>query len=385
MYKRLFNMSLGLILLFFLCFIIARPGIMDEIVLLEKKRPAFWSLSENIKFFESKNDDYDYARIKASKDGFGNVDYNDFCLCIRLVKSIFPQAKWTTIVFFDETGIEIAENNPTKALYGSVQEDGKVKYARKVELDLPLDIQIEGVTTLKREYNIQNHLSYEMKFRGSDPIKMPGGYYAIAQKWDDNSLIERKYLDLSGNPIERTDGYASVVWKKNNGFWSTHFNNLIGEEISSKGINLVKSEEGASSEWSEWIRPKYNTVNSTYNIGQVILGDKKKGDVYSCQIELEFCGITPTKVAQFLFRTQGAQDGMWENGNVWNNNLINLSQPLDDGIYKFTSTTIINEDMVKVSNFDIGFRCDNWNNGSFRFRKIKIEKNDSASEWTPGI
>ena len=63
------------------------------------------------------------------------------------------------------------------------------------------------------------------------------------------------------------------------------------------------------------------------------------------------------------FWTQGAQDGIWNTGNVWNGNLVNLYEAPEDGVYRYTATVAVSGAMVDISTFDIGFRCDYWASG----------------------
>ena len=42
------------------------------------------------------------------------------------------------------------------------------------------------------------------------------------------------------------------------------------------------------------------------------------------------------------------------------------------------------EKMVHATTFNLGFRCDYWNSGMFRIRKVKVEYGDTATEWTLG-
>lgn len=57
----------------------------------------------------------------------------------------------------------------------------------------------------------------------------------------------------------------------------------------------------------------------------------------------------------------------------------------EDGVYRFTSTRTIDESMAKASSFELGLRCENWVLGSFRVRNIKVEKENTATEWTSGL
>ena len=61
-----------------------------------------------------------------------------------------------------------------------------------------------------------------------------------------------------------------------------------------------------------------------------------------------------------------------------------IGQPPADGIYTFTVTREVSDAMIDASVFGVGFRCDYWASGSFRVRKVKIDKGDSQTEWEPG-
>ena len=87
----------------------------------------------------------------------------------------------------------------------------------------------------------------------------------------------------------------------------------------------------------------------------------------------------------FYFWTQGSVDGRWDIGNIWDGSLVWLEAPPGDGVYKYISTRVVDENMAKASSFELGFRCDNWASGSFRVRNIKVEKGNNATEWTPGL
>ena len=139
-----------------------------------------------------------------------------------------------------------------------------------------------------------------------------------------------------------------------------------------------------SDNWSEWILPDVNKPNYSVYLGSAILDEKHIGDVYTCQVEIEFLGVTSTQREMFRFCTQGTTDGSWRVGNPWNRFVWITTAP-EDGVYRYTSSCIIDEEMVKAEVFQIGFRCDNWNTGAFRVKDIKIEKGDTASIWTPGL
>ena len=131
--------------------------------------------------------------------------------------------------------------------------------------------------------------------------------------------------------------------------------------------------------------PKYNAENTGHIIGYATLGEKTEGDTYTCQVEVEFRGVTATEGQTLHFRTQGARDGKWNVGNVWDKSLIDLDGVPEDGVYQFTSTRKVSGGMLDISTFNVGFRCDYWASGMYRVRFVKIEKGSTPGEWSPGI
>ena len=245
-----------------------------------------------------------------------------------------------------------------------------------------------GYAEAEKMYDENHHVILE-EYLGPDhePYKQAAGHTAIRQYWDrDDRLILREYLDEDYEPINRSDGYARVAWEYTNGICTNiRFYNSEGETIKSSGLNLAKDIQYGADGWSDWITPAYNTSNSCQNIGYLNLGHREENDEYSCYIEIEFKGVQATGGYNFRFRTQGAQDGKWFTKNIWTNNLINLSEVPQDGVYTYHSSNTISSDMINVNTFNIGFRCDYWSAGSYRVRKVMIKKGKKVSKWSPGI
>ena len=162
------------------------------------------------------------------------------------------------------------------------------------------------------------------------------------------------------------------------------FYNTGGYVVPSEGINLFGENKVGFDGWSEWITPTYNIENEYIVIDVISLDKRAEEDMYTNQIEIEFKGVKATDGESFLFATQGATDWKWDIGNIWNWDLVCLREPPEDGMESFISTARINEKMVDASDFHIGFRCDNWADGMFRIRNVKIEKGSLKTEWTPG-
>ena len=179
---------------------------------------------------------------------------------------------------------------------------------------------------------------------------------------------------------------TKATWTKNeSGTRNIHLFNEKGEERPINGINLIMNLDTGPDGWSAWMTPERDVENCCFTIGEASLGEKREGDVYTCQIEIEFRGVKVTENKTFKFWTQGAVDESWRIGNVWFNSLVYLHTPPQDGIYSYCTTSIIDEKMTDASRFEVGFRCDYWESGAFRVRNVKIERGNKATEWSPGL
>ncbi len=246
-----------------------------------------------------------------------------------------------------------------------------------------------GYAEVVRTFDEEGRLTFE-KYYGVDkqPLRQPAGHTAIEQKYDeDGNLLTRKYLDSEGNLLTRVDGYVEAKWShiEANEPSKVYFLDAEGLELHNNHINLVKDIHTDSEGWSKWMIPIPNTPNQCFYIGTINLGEKQEGDLYTCQVEIEFQNVTCTEDHNWRMLAQGPQDGKWFTGNVWNRGLLDLYEPPQDGIYTMVSTQKVSGEMLDVSTFSIGFRCDYWKSGMFRVRKVKVEKGDYATEWTPGI
>lgn len=244
-----------------------------------------------------------------------------------------------------------------------------------------------GYAEVRRVYDNAKRLIREAYFDESGaPVQRASGYCGFEQDYDaDGKLLSRRYLGADGLPIQRTDGISEARWEKSK---DTALRNLMlysldGNAVPLDGINLAKDLE--SDGWSRWMLPQYDSINSCFNIGTVNLSEKAEGDAYTCQIEIEFSNVTATEGKEFHFWTQGAADGFWSIGNVWNSNLVSVNEPPANGIYSFAVTSLVNDKMADASTFSLGFRCDNWASGAFRVRDVKVERGDAATPWSPGL
>lgn len=272
---------------------------------------------------------------------------------------------------------------------GTIREydkDGNVTVLKYLDSEGHLIDGPLGYAEVYRKYS-NKHIVYEKYYssNGNETISF-AGYSAIEQEWDGEVLLSRTYLDVNNNPINRIDGYCKATWERNDhGTRILQLNDNDGAEVPLEGKNLVRNVGYGKDGWSEWFKPQYGVANSSIHLGDINLGSKNVGDCITCQVEIEFKNVSPTKEGDFWLRAQGAQDGYWITENVWNDNLVSLKEAPQDGLYRFTSTVTVSEGMTNVSFFDLDFRCDYWNSGYFRVRNVKIERGSVAGEWSPGL
>ena len=254
--------------------------------------------------------------------------------------------------------------------------------------ELHLDVSGKCLGGFERIIDSKSHLIMKRNLDNeSKPYLQIGGFYGYTQTFDEKgTLISRTYVDEGGNPIQRTDGYSTVMWSNGeNGNQTVRFFDIENSEIEIEGLNLVKDIEFLNDGWSEWMMPTYNEDNISVYLGTVNLGEKQAGDVYCCQLEIEFRNVQGTENRPFRICTQGSVDGSWEIKNVWSTRLMDINAPPNDEIYTFSIASSLDERMSEASNFLLCFRCDYWKSGMFRVRKVKVEKGNSSTEWTPGL
>ena len=230
------------------------------------------------------------------------------------------------------------------------------------------------------------HLLFEAYYNKEGNLqKQIAGHVAIEQKWDGDVLVSRTYLDANGNPMNRIDGYARVAWIDSG---RVKYYNKDGSEVSINGLNLTKDAIIYSDGWSEWMAPEYDVENCIINIGNFNLGDSMEGDEFTLSVTIEFRNVTSTTGESFAFRTAGSVNNVWDKWsekNPWNFSYIDVNSVPTDGVYIFTKTISKTNGMSESSKCNMGFRCDFWNSGAFRIRDLKVEKGNTATEWSPGL
>ena len=330
------------------------------------------------------DDDYDYLVYSGNAgESFERVDVvGDYGIYKAVgkptvVKDRNELGQVISITVVDDNGKPVNNENGHSTVAYTYDDNGYVSRLFRSDKDG------NGIDGEERKLDASGRVvdDYKLDANGKR-CEQQAGFYGYTQRYDQaGKLLSRTYIDSEGNTLNRSDGFSKVVWEAQDTITSVKLYDKDGNKADIKGVNLMPDQDGS---WSDWMTPKPVVENCCFVIGAVNLGEKAEGDAYSCQIEIEFKDVVASEDQIFRFRTQGTADNSWYIGNVWND-LISLDEPVADGIYSFESSAQINEKMAAASFFEIGFRCDNWSSGSFRVRKVKIEKNNMCSEWSQGL
>lgn len=148
--------------------------------------------------------------------------------------------------------------------------------------------------------------------------------------------------------------------------------------MATQNWNLVSD---TSSEWSDWITPKYNVENVGGTLYSMELPKFEVPPSFACQIEVEFSDVTVTEGQKIALIFQGAVNGSWQawhSKNPWNYTIReNFS-----GVRSFSWSRPDRQVPDKDTNtYSLGYRCDYWASGKFRYRCVKIEHGDTATPW----
>ena len=151
--------------------------------------------------------------------------------------------------------------------------------------------------------------------------------------------------------------------------------------LSVGGRNLARN---TSDEWSDWITPRTNATNVTHDTGVRIYftSEIQKDDQYMIQIELEFDGVTASSGARSYFSLQGAVDGKWEANkfNPWSHYIYGIT----DGFVTIKKLVVANVTPEPAETYaEANFRIDDWASGRYRYRRIKVEIGNKATDWSP--
>ena len=155
----------------------------------------------------------------------------------------------------------------------------------------------------------------------------------------------------------------------------TDINKAI-DGVTVGGRNLAR---WTSSEWSDWIKPGTG-VNQTRNFTRMTVpGDTQVGDAFTTTIEFEWCDFASQSGHTFSMWSQGSQDGGWKTNNLIADKLFTIKTSEGKQVFRVT-----NKWNGKATVYDLGIRVDYSNgNGKYRYRFIKSERGNKATDWTP--
>ena len=147
------------------------------------------------------------------------------------------------------------------------------------------------------------------------------------------------------------------------------------DSIAVGGRNLLKN---TSESWSSYWQPGSGT-NICKNITTMTIPNEcVKGDLFTTTIEIEWTGFESSG-GKFRLWPQGAQDDNWNHYNPFTSNLFSINTKSGHAIYSHTVAWD-----GEATKYDIGMRCDcSSGAGKIRWRRLKIEKGNKATDWTP--
>ena len=156
---------------------------------------------------------------------------------------------------------------------------------------------------------------------------------------------------------------------------------LDGVEVG--GRNLAKK---TSDEWSDWIDiPKLNQENATVNFNTIDMPDCKLEDMFTSYYEIEYMDVKQSENIP-----EGSESSVRSNwysivdGNtVWSAPTYQWVHSPVNGVKVYTGTSPITEQFLKIEKIFINIRFDYVASGKLRIRKVKYEKGNKATDWTP--
>ncbi len=289
---------------------------------------------------------------------------------------------WNNVVYefrVDSNGIGVEDENGCAGFEKEFDRSGHIITHRTLGADKKPSISTMGYAEVRREFDGDKLISEAYYDDSGCPIRQISGYASFSTVYDKNgNFISREYYDESQQSINRVEGYSKVEWilDDNGRTRNAIFYNTDGERVAIEGINLAMDIIVGPDGWSEWMTPTVGTSNCCFTIGRVNLGKKEAGDIYSCEIEVEFKGISGVNTESFRIWSQGAVDDGWNIRNIWDGSLLWLGKTPEDGIYNYRNTIAVDHNMAKASTFFLGFRCDGWKSGAFRVRSVKVYRVD---------
>ena len=155
------------------------------------------------------------------------------------------------------------------------------------------------------------------------------------------------------------------------------------EGIQVGGRNLAKK---TSDEWSDWIDiPKLNQENATVYFNTIDMPDCKLEDMFTSYYEIEYMDVKQSENIPDGGKSRVCSNccSIVDGKKVWISPTCHWSHPPVNGVKVYTGTSTITEQFLKIEKILINIRFDYVASGKLRIRKVKYEKGNKATDWTP--
>lgn len=175
--------------------------------------------------------------------------------------------------------------------------------------------------------------------------------------------------------ITYTDGKTSISYSVSS--------TLDGVEVG--GRNFAKK---TSDVWSDWVDiPLLDQANATITFNTIDLPELKVGDTFTSYYEVEYADVKPSEnvpegaKSRFVSNSYAKVDGVadWMLGApiyFWEHEPVN-------GVKTYTGVSTIKKNQTVVDQIVINIRADYVASGKLRIRKVKYERGNKATDWTP--
>ena len=223
-----------------------------------------------------------------------------------------------------------------------------------------------------------------------DSIKVKSNVTTYAKS---NSSTTKPADNSFSSTIPATDTNNKYLWTRVVTTFSDNTQAIsysVSSTMDSIDVGGRNYELNTSNEWSDWITPGTGT-NITRNLGETLdlmRLNLSVNDFIAMQIEIELQGFTSGTIY-----SQGAVNGTWSGDthfrNPWEGTIKRSTPTTTNDTKKYTSIYQIPQDSIDKMKLyggkvEIGVKFDNCNaEGKYRYRRLKIEKGNTITDWTP--